>query len=163
MQYPPGIQQGILLHRTIDSFTDNHPATRQSVIRIRPFAGRYAPPVVDILYDHLLCRHWLQYESVDFDEFAEWTYSTLDERQSEMPAILQKRWPQMRAGRFLHGYQSREGLEWVFGMFAQRLKHNIDTEALSAFFFKEIDQFSEDFALFYPDLKKKVEEERTTF
>ncbi len=159
-QYPPGIQNGILLHRTIDSFTDNHPVTRQSVNRIRPFAGRYAPPVVDILYDHLLCREWDHFSAVSFDEFAAWTYEKLDERQAEMPPGLQKNWPQMRAGRFLHGYQTREGLTWVLHQFARRLKRKIDPEALLTSFFEEIDLFTADFQSFFPDLQKAVGAQR---
>lgn len=163
MDYPQGIQNGIILHRSIDSFTDNHPATRQSVARIRAFAGRYAPPVVDILYDHLLCRYWDRYATVPFEAFADWTYEVLDQRQAHMPLSLQRRWPDMRAGRFLQGYQTREGVEWVFGQFARRLKQQIVPEALTAFFFEEIEQFSADFAWFFPDLQKRVGEERAAF
>ncbi len=42
--FAPEVQRGILLHRTIDSFTDNHTAVRASVARIRPFAGRFSAP-----------------------------------------------------------------------------------------------------------------------
>jgi acyl carrier protein phosphodiesterase len=159
-RYPVGVQQGILLHRAIDSFTDNHPATRQSVGRIRSFAGRYAPPVVDILYDHLLCKNWQVVSETDFDEFASWTYDCLQNRVAEMPPVLQKRLPQMLAGRFLHGYQTREGLEWVLSQFARRLHGKADLVALSEFFFANIDLFSDDFKAFFPDLQALVQVQR---
>ncbi len=56
--YPPPVQTGILLHRMIDAFTDTHDRVRANVARLRPYAGRYAGPVHDILADHLLARHW---------------------------------------------------------------------------------------------------------
>lgn len=161
--YPVGVQHGILLHRAIDSFTDNHPATRQSVVRIRPFAGRYAPPVIDILYDHLLCKHWTALTDVPFDEFAAWTYASLQLRVAEMPAVLQRRLPHMIAGRFLHGYQTREGLEWVLQQFEQRLHGEIDFSALSAYFFENLDGFLTDFKLFFPDLQEQVRIQRARF
>ncbi|MBP6827851.1 MAG: hypothetical protein KA165_14915 [Saprospiraceae bacterium] len=68
-KYPEKVQQGILLHRTIDSYTDNHPMTDRSVTRVRPYAGRYSPPFTDILYDHLLAIHWEKYMDEAFDVF----------------------------------------------------------------------------------------------
>ncbi len=162
-KYPVPVQHGILLHRSIDSFTDNHDATHQSVARIRPFAGRYAPPVMDILYDHLLCKSWNTVTEVDFDAFADWTYANLEKRKAEMPEKLQRRLPHMLAGRFLHGYQTREGLEWVMQQFERRLLGKIDTAALLGYFFDNLEHFSMDFKVFFPDLQEMVRQQRSTF
>lgn len=152
LEYPVPVQQGILLHRTIDSYTDSHPITNRSVARIRPFAGRYGRPFTDILYDYLLAVNWEKYTDTPFEVFVERTYGQLEKRATEMPAILQERLPRMIAGRFLHGYTSREGLEWVLDRFSLRLVGQFDARALGEFFFQEIDAFSADFALFFPDL-----------
>ncbi len=151
-KYPEPVQKGILLHRAIDTYTDNHPLTDRSVARIRPFAGRYAPPFVDILYDHLLALNWEKHSSEPFQIFAEKTYIQLQNRAAEMPPILQERLPKMIAGQFLHGYTQREGLEWVLQRFSTRLSGNFDAQALGDAFFQEIDVFSEDFNGFFPDL-----------
>jgi acyl carrier protein phosphodiesterase len=158
--YPEPVQKGILLHRTIDSFTDNHAATDLSVKRIRPFAGRYSPPFVDILYDHMLAIHWDKYSAESFDDFAAKTYARLERRVAEMPEILQARMPKMLAGRFLHGYTRRDGLEWVLGKFSLRLAGNFDADALSDHFFSNIEGFSADFNAFFPDLLEKVKAAR---
>lgn len=154
--YPEGVQRGILLHRAIDGFTDSHPMTDRSVARVRPFAGRWSPPFVDILYDHLLARSWERYTEEPFEVFAKKTYRSLEKRAPEMPPVLQERVPKMVAGRFLHGYQSREGLEWVLDRFRHRLPGDFDTAALAHFFFDEIEAFSEDFDAFFPDLLGEV-------
>ncbi|MFN0036200.1 MAG: ACP phosphodiesterase [Saprospiraceae bacterium] len=150
--YPDGVQRGILLHRAIDSFTDYHLLTDRSVARIRPFAGRYSPPFVDILYDHLLAIHWEKHTAEPFQVFAEKTYAQLERRAAEMPPILQERLPKMIAGQFLHGYTHREGLEWVLQRFSQRLSGHVDAQVLADAFFQEIDAFSEDFNGFFPEL-----------
>ena len=161
--YQPGIQRGILLHRAIDAFTDAHPLTRQSAGRIRPFAGRYAAPAVDILYDHLLIRHWKLYApDLPFDTFAGWAYNSLDKNAAEMPEGLHRRWQQMLAGRFLHGYGSREGMEWVLNQFSRRLNGHLDAMGLSRFFFQEIAVFSTDFNGFFPDLAEHVRLKRSS-
>lgn len=156
--YPRPVQKGILLHRTIDSFTDYHAITDRSVDRIRPFAGRYSPPFVDILYDHLLAIFWNNYTEESFDDFADRTYRQLESRAVEMPTVLRERLPKMIAGRFLHGYTSREGLEWVLDRFSLRLAGHFDAKGLSAFFFQELPAFSADFNAFFPELLKKVKE-----
>lgn len=150
--YPVRVQTGIMLHRTIDSFTDNHAATDQSVRRIRSLAGRYAPPLVDILYDHLLAIYWEQYSETLFDDFAEKTYRQLAARVSEMPPVLAERLPRMLEGRFLHGYTRREGLDWVLNRFSERIEGKFDPVALSNAFFADLNGFSADFNVFFPDL-----------
>jgi len=151
-KYPRPVQRGILLHRAIDSYTDNHPLTDRSVARIRPFAKRYAPPFVDILYDHLLAIHWDKHFAEPFDAFVTKTYAQLANRASDMPPILQERLPKMLAGQFLHGYASRGGLEWVLHRFSQRIAGEFNPQALADAFFQDIEGFSEDFNGFFPDL-----------
>jgi acyl carrier protein phosphodiesterase len=153
--YPTPVQRGILLHRAIDSYTDNHPMTDRSVDRVRPFAGRWSPPFVDILYDHLLAIFWEKYAAEPFAAFAEKTYRQLENRAAEMPPALQERLPKMLAGQFLHGYTRREGLEWVLDRFSRRLPGEFDAAALSKFFFDKIEDFSADFNAFFPDLLSK--------
>lgn len=156
--YPAPVQKGILLHRAIDSFTDNHPLTDLSVKRLRPFAGRYSPPFVDILYDHLLVLSWEKHSEVAFEEFAFKTYVQLEKRAAEMPAFLQERLPKMLEGRFLHGYAQREGVDWVLHRFSQRLPKELDPQAISEAFFSEIDAFSSDFNAFFPDLAEHAKQ-----
>ena len=151
-KYPEPVQRGILLHRSIDSFTDNHPLTDRSVARIRPFAGRYSPPFVDILYDHLLSLHWEKHTTETFENFAKKTYLQLQNRASEMPPILQERLPRMLAGQFLHGYAKREGLEWVLHRFSQRISGHFDPQPVADAFFQDIEGFSADFNAFFPEL-----------
>ncbi|MBX2890162.1 MAG: DUF479 domain-containing protein [Saprospiraceae bacterium] len=150
--YPETVQRGILLHRAIDAFTDTHPATSKSKALIRPVAGRYASPVVDVLYDHLLATHWEQYATEPFEAFAAKTYKQLNKRSGEMPAVLQARLPQMLAGKFLHGYTQRTGVEWVLSRLSHRMVGGMDSTTLSQLFFSQIDAFSSDFRAFFPDL-----------
>ena len=150
--YPEGVQRGILLHRFIDTFTDSHAMTHRSVARLRPFAGRYAPPVVDILYDHLLALHWSVYSAERFDDFAQKMYTRLANRVGDMPAVLQERLPKMLAGRFLHGNTHRAGVEWVLNRFSLRAPTAYDPKVLGQFFFEEIEGFSEDFNAFFPEM-----------
>ncbi len=150
--YPPEIRAGILLHRRIDAFTDTHPSVRASVRRIRLVAGRYAGPVADVLYDHLLLLHWSEYADLSFEDYAAWLYAALDERQGQMPEPLQQRWPLMREARFVHGYADESGMLRVLERFSRRLAGQFDPTVVHTTFFEEIEAFSADFTAFFPDL-----------
>ena len=60
--YPPGIQKGIHLHRLIDTFTDNHPATAMAKSFFRPQYRLYSGAFTDVVYDHFLARDEKQFE-----------------------------------------------------------------------------------------------------
>lgn len=151
-EYPDQVQKGILLHRAIDSFTDFHPVTDQSVKRLRQFAGRFTPPIVDILYDYLLSTNWNKYTEEKFEDFALRTYTQLETRSGEMPVSLQERLPKMVAGKFLQGYSTLDGMTWVLSKFKLRLPIVFDHDATISFFKENLDDFNADFNAFFPEL-----------
>lgn len=162
-RFPVPIQRGILLHRAIDSFTDHHPATDESVRRIRPLAGRYASPLVDILYDHLLCLRWDNFSAVSLADFAATTYEQLNQGKEHMNDALQERLPRMLAGHFLEGYNSREGLEWVLERFNQRIPVKYQPDVLADYFFNHLEQFLTDFDAFFPELVQHCQQKIASF
>lgn len=56
--YPPKIREGILLHRKIDHYTDNHPKVRETIEILRPDFGRYSAIVTDMYFDYFLALHF---------------------------------------------------------------------------------------------------------
>ncbi len=60
-QFPKTIQKGILMHRAIDDFTDNHPVFKETVALLRPSFNRYSGIIVDMYYDYLLASDFRRY------------------------------------------------------------------------------------------------------
>ncbi|MFW8592555.1 ACP phosphodiesterase [Glaciecola sp. 2405UD65-10] len=58
---PIHIQQGIFLHRKIDSFTDSHPDIKALKASMPNELRRMAGVIIDIYFDHLLSVQWHQY------------------------------------------------------------------------------------------------------
>ncbi|MDR2938196.1 MAG: ACP phosphodiesterase [Prevotellaceae bacterium] len=56
--FPEHIRQGIVLHRRVDAFTDEHPLVREARALLRPYFGRYAGIFLDIFYDYFLAKNW---------------------------------------------------------------------------------------------------------
>ena len=52
--YAKGIQEGILLHRAIDTFTDRHHIFRKHSKLLFPDFRHYSRVIVDMFYDHFL-------------------------------------------------------------------------------------------------------------
>lgn len=76
-KYPEAIRRGIVLHRSIDSFTDAHPLHLESRNRIGRARRRYAGIIVDVTYDHFLCRYWSDYSDETLESFVARVYEIL--------------------------------------------------------------------------------------
>src|ERR1044072_1760539 len=74
-KFPERIRQGILLHRKIDQFTDEHPATTRATLLFREHYRLYAGAVMDSLYAHFLANDPKQFSSESkLLEFSQKTY-----------------------------------------------------------------------------------------
>src|SRR5436190_22096246 len=75
--YSKEIQKGILLHRSIDTFTDQHPLVEQSKLLLRPHFHKYAPVIADVFYDHFLAKDWKNYHPQSLENFAQHAYQLM--------------------------------------------------------------------------------------
>src|SRR5579863_3534628 len=83
--FPENILKGILMHREIDSFSDNNPVYLQSVHRLQPTYGKYSGVITDMFYDHFLAINWDTYSTISLKEFCMKTYETLSLYKGSMP------------------------------------------------------------------------------
>ena len=59
--FPKGIQEGVLLHREIDRFTDCHPVFLETVEILRPVFYRYSGLIADMYFDYFLASDFCRY------------------------------------------------------------------------------------------------------
>jgi len=59
--FPAEIQKGIILHRHIDTFTDQHPIVRISKRRLHERYGHYDGVIIDLFYDHFFGDRFVAY------------------------------------------------------------------------------------------------------
>lgn len=154
----PAILQGIELHKNIDSFTDSHDAVRASVKILHPTQGKYAPVIVDILYDYLLSQNWSTYATQSLTTFTQQTYIDLASKMDDYPERLQQKVPLMIADDFLMSCATEERLIQTFRRVARRthFDHHFDTahEDLRTHY----KVFQAHFDVFFPDLVFHVNE-----
>ena len=67
LKYPEDIRKGLLLHRQIDFYTDNHPIVKNSKKRIESVYRKYSGIIIDIFYDYFLATNWPDYSITPLD------------------------------------------------------------------------------------------------
>ncbi len=129
--YPELIKNGILLHRQIDTYTDNHYIVKEGVKRIRPIYNKYSGVVIDIFYDHFLASNWDKYSNVRLKDFVKHTHKLLISNYMLLPSALQKFLPFLISGNRLISYSKLNGIEKTLNkMVKYRSLPNVTPEAI---------------------------------
>ena len=116
------IQKGILLHRKIDTFTDNHPTVEQSKKRLREKYKKYSSVIVDIYYDHYLAINWKDYSTVDLQNFSNNIYKIVERHHDILPEKSKRFTHYMMQYNILCAYSTLDGIERVLKGIAHRSK-----------------------------------------
>ena len=159
--YPPEIQQGIVLHRAIDAFTDTHPITRQAKIFFKEPYGLYAGPLIDVVYDHFLARDPLIFpgntqdsSGADLKSFAQKTYAQLEDNQAFFPEKFARLFYYMRTQDWLYNYRYKEGILNSFAGLARRAAYMGSSEAAGRLFETHYTQLQGCYEAFFPELQE---------
>lgn len=160
--YAPGIQQGIRLHRAIDTFTDQHPVTSEAKKIFQPAYRLYSGAFVDVVYDHFLAADNTEFNDESLKKFTEETYSSIDPFSTVFPEKFASMFPYMKSQNWLYNYQFRWGLEKSFGGLVRRASYISESETAFRLFEENYSTLQECYNAFMPDIKlfaaQKMEE-----
>lgn len=118
--YSPKIQQGIRLHRAIDTFTDQHPIFRNHCKLLSPDHGHYSRVIMDVVYDHFLAAHWKEFHDQSLSDFAMQFYTEAIQKKHLFPEKMQKLIQAMEKQNWLVQYKHIAGLENILFHMSQR-------------------------------------------
>jgi acyl carrier protein phosphodiesterase len=160
------IQQGIFLHREIDTFTDAHEVVRKSKRRLHARYRHYDGVIIDIFYDYFLAKNWATYSEIPLELFTKSVYNLLDEIKLDLPIKSQQFINYMIEYNILFNYKYKEGIEKVLNGMNKRTKGKSqmnlaieDLHSLEA-------EFEADFTVFFKELiaytNKKLKKIDTT-
>lgn len=156
--YQNEIRFGILLHRKIDSFTDNHEIVKKCSAKLRQAYSKFSGAVVDILFDHFLASCWENYSDEDLKTYSQKAYSLINANLEIMPEKIRNFSPFFIKRDRLNCYANLKCFEDVL------LKMGIYTPlpAKSKQGMKIIkqnyDELKADFELFFTDIQVYVKE-----
>ena len=82
----PTIKAGLLNHRAVDRFTDNHPLVKEMKLTFSAGRRRFAGIALDIYFDHLLINHWSRFENRNLESLIEELYRRMHAGHHLMPS-----------------------------------------------------------------------------
>lgn len=154
--FSEGIQKGILLHHTIDNFTDNHPIVEVSKQRLRQKFGHYAPVIIDIFYDHFLAAKWEKYSEIPLQEFAMKSYNALKKHRKLFSSGFQVALIYMRFKNLLVSYKTFRGVQFAFDRLSGRSEHLSNLSKAVVELKNNYSLYKNDFEVFFPSLIEHV-------
>jgi len=151
--YPEGIQKGIALHRAIDTFTDDHQATKLAKATFRPAYRLYSGAFTDVAYDHFLANDPNEFTQESLRNFSEKVYRILDSHLEYLPEQFARMFPYMKQQDWLFNYSTVRGTELSFGGLVRRARYLTDSETAVSLFEEHYKTLQECYKVFFPDLK----------
>ena len=157
LNYTDNIQKGILLHRQIDTFTDNHTAHKNSRERFRKEYGLYSGIVVDIVYDYFLASQWEKFHSDTLDLYSQKVYDYIKLHINKLPIRLQQISPFLIENNWFLMYSSFDGIERVLTGMSKRTSLPNKVDFAMRILEQNMDDFNKEFHQIIVDLTKMVE------
>lgn len=159
LNYRPGIQQGILLHRKIDELTDSHYITKKLGRLFKSEYRKYSGIVIDIFYDHFLSKNWNEFTDIDLKSFIKKSHNVLLKNIAVLPLRVQTFLPIMVAKNRLYSYSKIEGLKTALDRMAQYTSLPAATDFAIITLENNYEYFDKNFLIFFNDIILQVEEE----
>ncbi len=156
------IQQGIELHRAIDSFTDNHPVTVNLRQRFPSEVRRMAGVIIDVYFDHLLCKHWQNYSSESQNKVLDGFYTELESTKLSVSTRFKRVKQGLIEYRWLAEYIEVDAVIRAYRSIEQRINSKITfADRAADLIIKRETELQSAFAQLYPELQAFVVQKTT--
>lgn len=163
LNYPSEIQQGILLHRKIDDFTDSHLTVENSKMLIRGNQNKFSPVVMDVFYDYFLASDWHTYSESDLLNFTKNIYKILFKNITLLPRNSQMRLPFMAKSNWLYSYRNIDGIQKALTGMSKRTNYANNMDNAHHILKEKELELNNDFKLFFPELIEFTNSEINNF
>lgn len=154
------IQIGVLLHRSIDSFTDFHPIFRQSKHRLVPKFNHFSGIIIDMFYDHFLAKDWHLYHHEDLSVFVSRFYRNLENHKDELNIKTRGLLPYMIKQNWLERYANLTDLQQILRQMDTRFSFQSNMNEAVEDLHEHYVVFQREFHMFFKDLMVHAEKDK---
>lgn len=147
--FPLEIQEGIKLHRAIDTFTDSHPAVSEAKKIFSPLVRLYAGAFVDVAFDYFVAHLYTQLE---LKIHSTNVYETLWRYERWLPSNYRQILVKMEQDDWLSNYRQDEGIMFSMRNVLHKAKYLDKGIAVFDSFLENKDKLQTYFDDFYPDI-----------
>lgn len=154
---PKPLQAGVLLHRYIDTSTDNHPLFIEATKILKPHFKLSAAIFTDIFFDHFLAKnkHYFNEESLKF--FTTKVYQELFQYQIFFNEKMNSFFNYMKEYDWLFHYHTVKGIERSVNGLCKRYPRLGNSQMVMEQFENHYQEFEHIFQAFFPQLEKSVQ------
>lgn len=152
LDFPEPIQKGVLQHRAIDTFTDEHPVVLESKKRLRPIFHKFSPVIVDVFYDYLLAKRWKEYSNQNLEDFTLGAYNVINEFYHLIPEKAAYMFGYMERDNWLYNYRKIEGINQALSGMSRRTIKGSKMELAAEYLRKDEALYLAEFDAFFPEL-----------
>ena len=152
--YSEKLQEGITLHREIDTFTDAHPAISEAKKIFSPLVRLYAGAFVDVSLDYFLANS-LSDEALK--NHAEKVYLALRRYQEFLPERLVKMVNGMEKDNWLYNYKEDWGIKYSIQNVLNKAKYLDKDLLVFELFLNNKPELQRHFDVFFPELLAHVQ------
>ena len=150
-ELPARWEQGIILHRQVDAFTDQHHLVQACCRQFpKPFR-RFSGIMLDVAFDHFLNLHWSRFHDQPLSGFTDQVYQLL--QQSKLPHSAQTKAQRIVQYDLLNNYQDWDFVLEVLAGIGQRLRYNNPLAGAEQTLNDLYPQIENTFMGFYPQLQ----------
>jgi acyl carrier protein phosphodiesterase len=157
--YPEMVAFGIRMHRSIDSFTDQHPDVKECNKLLYPGFGRYSGIVSDIFFDHFLAANFHDYSAYTLKKFAKDAHKVFISNFLLLPFRVQQFLPFLIHHKRLESYARRETMFHVLEIMSSRTSLPSNSHWATEILDREYGQFEALFRSFFNEMIGFVESE----
>lgn len=157
LQYPEKVAYGIRLHRSIDSFTDQHFHVKEFAKLLKPGYGRYAGIVTDVFMDHFLAYNWQNYSVHTLRQFSKHAHSVFLSNFGMLPFRVKQFLPFLIQHKRFESYAQRENMFQVLEIMSRRTSLPANSAWALGMLHLEYEQFEALFRIFFTELVQYVE------
>jgi acyl carrier protein phosphodiesterase len=159
LDLPDSYRRGVLLHRKIDHFTDEHPEVEKTKSRLRTKYRKYAPVISDVYYDYFLGSNWPDYSAEELKDFTSRIYDTLNDHHHALPEAARTTLGWMSHHDWLYHYSSFFGIEKALQGLSRRTSFENNMDEAIEDLKRDKELISEEFKAFFDDIRTYVSNE----
>jgi len=148
------IQNGIILHREIDNFTDLHPATKEAKQIFRPAYRLYSGAIMDVIYDHFLASDPGIFDDSSLRDFSKQTYLKLEQHAASLPNHFIHVLTYMKMEDWLYHYRFPEGIRKSLAGLIRRAVYLSESNTAFQLLQEHYSFLQSCYESFFPDVKE---------
>lgn len=150
--FPQDIQDGITMHRIIDTYTDAHPAIHEAKKVFSPLVRLYSGAFVDVSMDYFLANDLSLHSLEGWKQHSQRVYRVLNEHQQFLPENFKRMLIKMEHDDWLYNYREDWGIKFSIQNVLNKAKYLDKDIPVFQAFLDHKDILQKCYDQFFPDL-----------